>query len=161
MADLNTDVKRFRQPGRTKVIKGTVLAPEVAGLRFVLSVNNMAGKPENPMFPLFDKKWRQVKQESRGWYANKTGAYKLGAVSTTAVQSDVWVINMLCQDENVKTDSDSLAVCLKKVKDMAVYEKASVHVSSILVEAIPEITKLLDEQLVQEGVSVYFYEETV
>jgi hypothetical protein len=155
-----TEVNRFKPLGKTKIIKGTVLAPENAGLRFVLSVNNMAGKPENPLFPIFDKKWKQVRQESMGWFATKTGAYKLGAVMTTAVQSDTWVIHMLFQDENLTTDLKALEVCLKKVSDMAKYEKASVHVSSILVNLVPEITKMLDEQLIQNGISVYYYEET-
>jgi hypothetical protein len=151
----------FQQQGQTKLIKGTILAPHNAGLRFVLSVNNMAGKPENPLFPIFDKKWKQVRQESRGWFATKTGAYKLGALMTTAVQSDTWVLHMLCQDENVKTDLKALETCLKQVVTMAKYEKATVHVSSLLVNAIPEITALLDTHLIKNGISVYFYEEVV
>ena len=154
-----TDMNMFQPKGRTKLIKGTILAPENAGLRFVLSVNNMAGKPENPLFSIFDKKWKQVRQESRGWFATRTGAYKLGVINTTAVQSDTWVIHMLCQDEDVKVDLPALESCLKKVTDMAKYEKASVHVSSVLVELIPEITDLLNSHLINKGISVYFYEE--
>lgn len=149
----------FQPKGKTKLIKGTILAPENAGLRFVLSVNNLAGKADSPLYSIFDKKWRQVKQDCKGWFANKTGAYKLGAVNTTAVQSDTWVIHMLCQDADSKTDLKSLEACLKKVVDMAKYEKATVHVSSVLVEYIPEITELLDTHLIKNGISVYFYEE--
>lgn len=152
--------KRFQTPGRTKVIKGSILAPETAGLRFVLSVNNTAGKPDNnPLYPVFEKKWKKVKEEARGWYATKTGAYKLGAVNTTAVQSDTWVIHMLCQDDDQKTDVAALTKCLKETARMAKYEKASVHVSSLLTQAMPELTGLLKSELVDEGVSVYFYEE--
>jgi hypothetical protein len=161
MTDLKTDIKRFQQPGKVKTIKGTILAPENAGLRFVLSVNNLAGKPENPMFPIFDKKWKKVREESRGWFANKTGAYKLGAINTTAVQSDTWVIHMLCQDESVATDLKGLEECLKKVCASAKYEKATVHVSTVLTNAIPELAELLNKQLIDHGVSVYFYEETI
>ena len=151
---------KFQQPGKTKVIKGSILAPENAGLRFVLSVNNLAGKPDNhPLYPLFEKKWKKVREEARGWYATKTGAYKLGAVNTTAVQSDTWVVHMLCQDENLKTDTNALAECLKKVCASAKYEHATVHVSTLLVEAVPELTDLLNDHLVSNGVSVYFYEE--
>lgn len=158
---MTTNMNMFQQQGQTKLIKGSILAPHNAGLRFVLSVNNMAGKPENPLFPIFDKKWKQVRQESRGWFATKTGAYKLGALMTTAVQSDTWVLHMLCQDENVKTDLKALETCLKQVVTMAKYEKATVHVSSLLVDAIPEITALLDTFLIKNGISVYFYEEVV
>lgn len=155
----NVDMNRFQTQGKTKIIKGTILAPENAGLRFVLSVNNMAGIPENPLFPIFEKKWRQVKQESRGWFATKTGAYKLGAINTTAVQSDTWVLHMLCQTENLQTDLSALEVCLKKINDMAKYEKASIHVSMLLVNLIPELSELLQKQMIQSGTSVYYYEE--
>lgn len=151
---------RFIQPGRTKVIKGSILAPENAGLRFVLSVNNMEGKPEgNPMLPVFDKKWPKVRAEARGWYATKTGAYKLGAVNTTAVQSDTWVIHMLCQDKDLVVDAAALEKCLNEVCKMAKYERATVHVSTILVGAVPELAGLLSTCLVQKGVSVNLYEE--
>lgn len=151
---------RFKVQGKTKVIKASILAPENAGLRFVLSVTNLAGKPDNnPLYPLFEKKWKKVREEARGWYATKTGAYKLGAVMNTAVQSDTWVIQMLCQDENQVTDFTGLEKCLKEVAKSAIYEKATVHVSSLLTNAIPELTGLLKTQLVDQGVSVYFYDE--
>lgn len=152
--------KRFQQPGKTQLIKGSILSPHNAGLRFVLSVTNMAGKSDNnPLYPLFDKKWVKVKQEARGWYATKTGAYKLGAVNTTAVQSDTWVLHLLCQTEDQTTDVSALEKCLKEVCKMAKYERATVHVSTLLTDAVPELTNLLTTQLVEQGVSVYFYEE--
>lgn len=153
------EVNRFQPLGKTKLVKGSILTPENAGLRFVLSVNNTAGKSENPLFPLFDKKWKQVKSESKGWYNTRTGAYKLGAVRELAVQSDVWVINMLCQNDNIVTDVKALEDCLKKVCAMAKYERATIHVSTLLTDAIPELQGLLGEQLVKNGVSVYYYQE--
>lgn len=151
---------RFQPQGKTKLIKGSILAPENAGLRFVLSVNNLAGKPDNnPLYPVFEKKWKKVREEARGWYATKTGAYKLGAINETAVQSDTWVIHMLCQDESQQTDVAGLEKCIKEVCKKAKYEHATVHVSTLLTNAVPEITDLLKTQLVEEGVSVYFYDE--
>lgn len=150
----------FQQPGRTKLIRGSILAPENAGLRFVLSVTNLAGKPDNnPLYPLFEKKWKKVREEARGWYATKTGAYKLGSVNTTAVQSDTWVIHLLAQDENQKTDAAALSKCLEEVRRLAKYERATVHVSQLLTDAVPELMSLLNDELVAWGVSVYFYEE--
>lgn len=152
-------VNKFQVKGKTQLIKGSILSPHNAGLRFVLSINNILGKPENPLFPLFDKKWKKVREESRGWYATKTGAYKLGATNTTAVQSDTWVIHMLCQNEDLKTDTKALTDCLKKVCASAKYEKATVHCSTLLTDAIPELQNLLTQELVDNGVSVYFYQE--
>lgn len=150
---------QFQPKGRVKVVKGSILAPENAGLRFVLSVTNMAGKTENPLYPLFEKKWPKVKQEARGWYATKTGAYKLGAVNTTAVQSDTWAIHMLCQDEDLTIQTAALKTCLKEVCKMAKYERATIHISSLLVEAVPELQELVSELLVDQGVGVSYYEE--
>ena len=153
-------VNKFQTPGRTKQIKGSILTPENAGLRFILSVNNTQGKPEgNPLLPTFDKKWKKVREESRGWFATKTGAYKLGAINTTAVQSDTWVIHMLCQGDDLQVDPKGLEACLVKVAASAKYEKATVHVSTLLTDNIPELAGLLTEHLLKDGVSVYFYQE--
>lgn len=156
----DTKVNKFQVQGKTKTIQGSILSPHNAGLRFVLSITNLAGKPDgNPMYPTFEKKWVKVKQEARGWYANKTGAYKLGAVNTTAVQSDTWVIHLLAQNEDMQTDSSALEKCLKEVCKMAKYERATVHVSTLLTDAVPELNNLLTTQLVDQGVSVYLYDE--
>jgi hypothetical protein len=67
---------------------------------------------------------------------------------------------MLCQDTDLSTQADALKTCLKEVCKMAKYERATVHVSSVLVDAVPEITELLNTELVEQGVSVSFYEES-
>lgn len=153
-------MNKFQPQGKIKLIKGTILAPENAGLRFVLSVNNLAGKTDdNPLYPVFEKKWKKVKEEAKGWYATKTGAYKLGAINTTAVQSDTWVIHMLCQDESLQTKTTALEDCLKQVCDKAKYEKASVHVSSVLLNAMPGLQDLLIKHLTTQGVNLLIYSE--
>lgn len=157
--DTTETTKRFKQKGRVKTIKGSILSPHNAGLRFVLSINNLCGKPENPLFPIFDKKWRKVREDSRGWFANKTGLYKLGAINTTAVQSDTWVIHMLCQNESLQVDLKGLEDCLKKVAASASYEKATVHISTVLTKYIPELEGLLQTHLVDNGIDVSFYDE--
>lgn len=157
--DSQERAKAFQPAGKTKVIQGSILSPHNAGLRFVLNVANMAGKIEGPLYPLFEKKWPKVKSEVRGWWATKTGAYKLGATHTLAVQSDTWVLSMLCEDENLTVDETALASCLKEVCKMAKYERSTIHVSTLLTNSIPELTNLLTTELVDQGVSVYFYEE--
>jgi hypothetical protein len=153
------ETNRFQQQGRTKLIKGSILTPENAGLRIILSVTNMAGKAENPILSIFDKKWKKVREEMKGWYNTRTGAYKLGALNTSAVQSDTWVLHMLCQDNDLQTDPKALETCLKEVCKMAIYEHASVHVSMLLLNSIPEMSDMLKTNLLEKGVSVYFYEE--
>ena len=156
-------MNKFLPKGRVKVINSTILTPENAGLRFVLSMNNLEGKEKsNPLLPIFDRKWRQVRVDSKGWYATRTGAYKLGAIKTTAVQSDTWVIHMLCQkaeSDKFEVDPAGLELCVKNTSDLAKYEKASVHVSSIMLNEIPELKGLLIKYMADQGVNLYFYEE--
>lgn len=156
---MENNVKKFQQPGRTKLIKGSILTPETAGLRLILSLANMAGKPSCPLIPIFDKKWRKVKEEVRGWFTNKTGSYKVGALHTTCVQSDTWVLSMLCQDDAEVVDLQGLEKCLNEVRKTAKYEQATIHLSTVLLDAIPELKDMVKTQLIDEGVSVYFYEE--
>ena len=154
-----SETNKFQPKGRVKVVNSSIVAPHNAGLRFVLNVANMAGKAESPLYSVFEKKWPKVKQEVKGWFNTRTGAYKLGAVNTLAVQSDTWAVNMLCQDEKLKTDAEGLKKCLQEVCKMAKFEQATVHVSTLLTDAIPELQDLLTSELVDKGVSVSYYEE--
>ena len=96
---------KFAVQGRVKTVKGNISNPENGGLRFILSFNNLAGKPEgNKLLPLFDKKWPKVRAETKGWHGNKDRHYVLGAVNNLPVQSDVWVSMLLVQDANLKVD---------------------------------------------------------
>lgn len=149
---------RFAVQGKVKELKGSVLLPENAGLRFVLSVTNTAGKPESPLYPIFDKKWKKVKEDARGWFVNKTGEYKLGAINQTAVQSDTWVIHLLCQNDTLVTDAKALEESVKKAVALAKTEKASVHISNVLVKDVPELKKLASK-FTEQGINVYFYDE--
>jgi len=149
---------KFQPAGKSKLIKGSVLNPESSGLCFVLNMVNMAGKVDGEQYKTFDKKWPKVKVEVKGQWANKTGFYKLGTVDTVAVQSDVWVVNMLCQDDKLQTDIKAVENCLKKVCDMAKFERASVHVPVLLTKTIPELVDLSKKYLLENGVNVYFYE---
>ena len=149
----------FGKIGTVKKINDSILNPHYSGLRLVLSINNLGGGVNYDLYKTFDKKWRQVKQDAKGWYNTKTGAYKLGAINTTAVQSDTWVIHMLCQDKDMVTDVKSLEECLKHVSKMAKYEQASVHIDASLVNELPAIAGLAETHLVKSGINVYYYEQ--
>lgn len=150
---------KFQPQGRVKVIQGSILTPHEGGLRFILNLANLAGAAESPLYPLFEKKWPKVKQEAKGWYNTRTGAYKLGSLYTVSVQSDVWVILMLVQNGELKTDLKGLQTCLKAVCKQAKEERASIHCSSLLTQAIPELSDLIQKELVENGVAVCYYDE--
>ena len=153
---------KFAQPGRVKTISGSILQPHDGGLRFILNIANTAGKMESPLYPLFDRRWPKIKQEVRGAYVTKTGLQKLGNIaSNTAVQSDVWCLTMICQNDELKTDVVALQKCLKEVCKTAAYEHASIHISSLLLDVIPELKGLAMQEFVDQGVAVCFYEGDV
>jgi len=151
---------QFQVQGRVKVIQGSILQPHNAGLRIVLNFANLSGKIDGPIYAVWAKKWNQIQKEVKGAYAQKTGAYKLGTIAcTTAVQSDVWAVSLLCQDDKLKTDVKALEASLKEVCKMAKSEQASVHISSFLVDIVPELQELAQKTLVENGISVNYYEE--
>lgn len=157
-----TELNKFQVSGKLKVVKGSVLNPQSGGLSFVLSTLNMMGKvDQNLLIPFFNKKWKKVASENRGFFAEKTGSYKLGAVFSVQVQSDVSVQNMLCFNDKLELDDKALEKCLDKVCATAIYDKASIHISSKLVEQLPQLPDMIKSHFLDKGVNVYMYEEAV
>jgi hypothetical protein len=147
---------KFKKQGVCKQLSGSVLNPEGSGLRLVLTTADMNGEVEGELTLLLKKKWAQTSTTAKTWFANRVG-YKLGSIELTAVQSDVWVIHMLCLDKGVVV-SHAVSNCLKKVADKAVLEQASVHISNLLVDKIPELKTLVTEAFVERGINVSFYD---
>jgi hypothetical protein len=158
--DLKNDMKpnAFVTQGKTKVVNASILSPELGNLRLLVVPCGESGKPETDLHALLNKKWRPVAAELKGWYANHIN-FKLGNVKTTAVQSDTWVVHSLCLTKEGALDEKALAGCVKKLADMAKYEKGSVHVSTLTTTAYPLLVQLLQEQCINKGIAVYFYEE--
>lgn len=149
----------FQKQGKVKLVKSSILTPQNAGLRFILNFASVSGSTSHPIYELFDKKWARVKSDAKNWFVNKTGEYKLGAINNTAVQSDTWVIHMLCAKEDGAVDLAGLEECLKKTAALAKYEQATLHVSTVLTEEVPELKDLVDKHFLQNGISVSYYEE--
>ena len=149
---------KFLPKGKVKTVKGSILNPEYAGLRLIVNFVNQNGKPEGSLYSLFDKKWKKVKEETKGWYASRIN-FKLGEINTIAVQSDTWVINCLCQNESNAIQEPALNDCIKKIASIAKNEKASVHVSTELFKEFPNLMQSLNSYLVDNGINVSVYEE--
>lgn len=154
-------VNKFKTLGKTKVIKGSVANPESNGLAFVLVDVNMAGETkETEILKVLDKKWPKARIESKSWHNTRTGMDILGSIKQIPVQSDVWLTLMICKDKDQKIDMAGLEKCLKNVCKQALYDRASVHVSSVLTEQCSTLPELCKQFLVEEGVSVIFYDES-
>lgn len=152
-------MSRFSPVGKYKESDLSVLTPIGGGLKFVLSVANMKGDTSGDFYSLYAKRWPSAKEKARHWYVTKDGKYKLGAVETTAAQSDVWVVHLLVEDELGEVNEKHLRVALGEVVKMALFEKASVHVSNLLLYLVPGFQPLLKECLLDKGVSVVVYKK--
>lgn len=136
--------------GTLKNIKGTITLPQLGGLKFILNNVNMSGSPDNSQMATFDKKWLRARTEARGWYADPS-TFKLGNIKDCMVQSDVWIINMICQDKDKKTDIQALKTCMDKVIKLAKYEQATLHISSEFIKDVPEISETLPKEFEYKG----------
>lgn len=151
-------VNKFSTQGKTKVVKGTILTPEMAGLRMILTAAPESGKPEDELYQLLDKKWKNAKAEFKGWYQHHVN-FKLGNIHETAVQSDTWIVHLLFVKKDGTVDAKALDTCLKKLAEKAKFERASVHVAKVLTETYPTLEALLQTALIEKGITVYYYEE--
>lgn len=150
----------FGKKGSVKTIDATILSPQQGGLKLILSVARLDGALDNPMMELFSKRWANFRKELASLYATRTGAYKLGFVGEPyCVQSDVWVMHCVCLNAKGKFDLDGFRECLKALCKKAEVERAGVHISNILVNKFPKMTKLVEEELTNNGVNVLYYNE--
>jgi len=151
---------KFVTQGKTKLVTGTILTPELGNLRLVLVPCSEKGDAKSDLYDLLNRKWKQARAELKGWYSNHIN-FKLGNIQSTAVQSDTWVVHCLCEDKEGKVDSKALVACVKKLADLAKFERASIHVSALMVKAIPSLPNLLTTECINKGTTVYYYEEVV
>ena len=149
---------KFVLPGKSKVVNGTILAPENAGLRIIFNIVGQDGKYEGKLDKLLNKRWATTRTDYKGWWASQHN-FKAGQSMTTAVASDCWVVQALVKDKEGKVDSKALNTAVNALRRTAREDSGSVHVSEFLCEEVPELKALLTEHLVEEGINVYFYKE--
>lgn len=158
MNDNKMSENKFVTHGKTKLVQGTILTPELGNLRLILVPSSEKGDASSDLYNLLSRKWKQARAELKGWYSNHIN-FKLGNIQSTAVQSDTWVVHCLFEDKDGKVNEKALASCVKKLADLAKFEKASIHVSVLSTNAVPTLPDLLTAECVNKGTSVYYYEE--
>lgn len=151
-------INKFTKAGMIKECAGSVLTPQNAGLKMILSVCSQSGLYESPFYNMITKRFAKVKSDYREAYVTQQGL-KLGNVNTTAISSESWIMQSVCFDAKNKLDKKALEVCVDKLVAMAVYEKASLHISDMLLKEVPALKKLLPSVALQNGVNVYLYDE--
>lgn len=151
-------MQKFIQPAKVKHVKGSVIAPENAGLRIILNLCSQSGKYNSTLFSALTKRWMRVREDYKNWFAGQVN-FKLGNISTTAIASDTWVVHSLCFDKEEALNAEALKACVKKIVTLAKSEKASLHVSEFLFRDVPELKTLLEQEVPTQGVLLYEYSE--
>lgn len=151
-------MNKFTQAGRIKECTGSVLTPQNAGLKMVLSVCSQSGLYESPFYNMITKRYTKVKSDYREWFVTQQGL-KLGNLNTTAITSETWVMQAVCLDGKEKLDKKALEACVTKLIDQAKYEKASIHISDLLLKEVPALKKLLMTAIPEAGLNLYVYDE--
>ena len=147
---------RFIQKGKFKTVQGSFIQPEYAGLRLILNLIPISGKTDSEIYNTFDKKWKKIREEVKGWYTSRVN-WKLGEIRDIPVQTDTWVVNCLCRNEDNSINEDALLSCIKKVVAMAKMEKASIHLTKDFLDEHQDLHSLLEKHFVNEGINVSIY----
>jgi len=148
---------KFNVKGKVRVVQGTVSQTNTGSLAMILAVIGENGKPDSKTYDLLDKKWSKVKAEAKGWWQSQFD-FRLGNLHQSAVQSDTWVMHLLCVNKEGVVDEKALASCLKKLTTEAQSNRASIHVSSALVDQVPQLGDQL-QGLVDAGINCFLYKE--
>ncbi len=154
------NVNRFAKAGMVKNCAGSVLTPQNSGLKMILAVVSQTGEYESPFFNMITKRFSKVKADYREAFVTQQGL-KLGNVNTSAITSESWIMTAVCLDKKNKLDKKALEDCIKKLVSVAKYEQASLHLSTLLLQEMPALKKLLPATALANGVNVYVYDEKV
>lgn len=151
-------MNKFVIPGKVKEVTGSVTAPEHARLAIVFIPVPTSGEYSSDFYDKIVARWSKVKQDYREKFVNREN-FKLGEMITTAVASDIWVVQGICLNEKNKVDKTALEACVKKLISMSKYETAFVHTSQLVFKAFPAVKKALVELVPPEGLNLYAYSD--
>jgi len=158
---MNKDIGKPVNPLKIKRSDSTVFFGETSALKLVLNVYDLKSdkfeKIKTKNMAVLCKKWAKAEETDRSWSYSRD--FKLGNVNSTAVQSDVWVLTMLCKQEG-KTVASALSDCLDKIVKVAKYERANIHITESLFSDLPELTDdLLQEKFLDQNIKVFVYKD--
>lgn len=151
---MDTVKNRFQAQGKFRKAASELTAPENSGLRLILNPIDIAAELKGDINLLLAKKWKKSRDEAKGWYASRNN-FKLGEIQTVAVQSDVWVINVLVTDDKA-VPLTSFDKAMKKTADLAKSERATVHISDLMY-SMENFEALAQKHFIDNGINVYVY----
>lgn len=155
-------ITQFTKKGTVKTIKGSITQAVNGGLRLLLlplSVSNVKHNTTNELTTKLNTRYPSVLPKVKA-LSNNAWEFKTGSVSTIPVGTDSWVISLCCLNDALQEDKVSLEKSLKELTKLAKLEQdATVHISSFAVAVCPSLVELANEHLIQNGISVNYYQE--
>ena len=148
--------KPYMIQGQLRKAQGSITVPENSGLHLVFTLVPENGDYDSPTSKILNKRWAKTREAYKTAFVNRF-EFKLGNILNTAVGSDIWVIQAIAFNKNKEVDTEALKDGVKKLIDLAKYEKASVHVSQLTLDEAPELLGMFEDQLLTQGLSLYVY----
>lgn len=118
-------------------VKGDATRPSIPGNKVIAHICNDIGGWGRGFVLALSKRWPEPEKQYRAWAQSKEN-FKLGQVQFVKVESDIWIANMVGQ-QNVINDEDgnppiryvAVLECLEKVGAFAIENNASIHLPRI------------------------------
>lgn len=149
-------MNKFTIPGKKQEVKGAVNTPINSGLRLVVMNCGVDGKLETDLQKLLVKSWPMVRTGYKGWFASQNN-FKLGNIYDILTNSETRVVCMLVEGKDGKKDPEAVQKSVKLLLELAKKEKASVHISRVLLKEMVGMEEMLEKEFIPTGVSIYFY----
>ena len=149
---------RFNPAGQVKTVNASISSTRtMGGLCLILAALSEDGTKimDCPVYGLLKRKFAAAVTDPKQWYHSRIN-WKLGAVRDTFLSSEARLQSMLCIKNDGTCDEKALETCMKAVIKLAKTDKGSVHVSSALVEMLPQLSSHLDA-VKQAGITLYIY----
>lgn len=151
-----------------KYVKGDATYPQGPGPKVIAHCVNDIGKWGSGFVLAIDKRWPHIRSFYRNWYSGRDNSpFQLGEVQFVPTNDDVWVANIIGQHQTIRENNkpiryDALRIGLRTVADFCTQKSASVHSprlgSGLARGSWPVVEDIIEEEVVQAGVSVTIYD---
>ncbi|MBN2569836.1 MAG: macro domain-containing protein [Deltaproteobacteria bacterium] len=153
--------------GKITYVIGDATAPQTPGPKMIIHICNDIGAWGKGFVLAVSRRWPQIKRYYREWYQTKSD-FRLGAIQSIQVNSDIWVVNMIGQKGIRHTKAgppiryQALEQCLSKIAEGAKELGASIHMprigSGLAGGDWVKIEPIISRQLCNKGLAVYVYD---
>ena len=135
----------------------SIICPINSGTRLIMNFVGLELKFDSKLHKILEKVWNKVRQEYFYW-SGDIKTFKPGNIKEVLVSSDIMIVHMLVKNKDGIVMADALEKALQNLANFSKVEKASVHISNLLVEEVPALKELAKKYLSESGIHCYFYD---